>query len=629
MEQAGTPSKRGRQQGAEVSPPLNPPTKRSAYRERDEYMSEEDNGSKNGDAYHKDKSGYGIEQAEYEDDYECNSDKESPTVNTAQGQEEGSSIYSGDSSLARWADGEEKKYQMVKEDNQGGEHEQPGEEPIEEDGEEYIDYEEQFTHKDPYEQLETSDEAVYVPVASEKESYGKSRYGVLYEQCGEEGVLEVHTEEEDWETRDTSHSKTPSGVLNVETDDDWENSFSERSRKNTQTHKNTNVIDITEDADVVSKYKPTEKKEEDKLSKEQQHERNKSKQENPTRTTKFDLSKNSTSTYAIPTQEDDNNTINSTETSHHKKTQEEMDEIHHTPSVRYQFSFNLETINLAALRKQFEGQTIPPEEKEPAVRLRGKLKDIYKAVKIYDKDAKIIKWIQKEEDEFLHEEVEKFPKEPIEIEPFFEGFKPNKKAGRVYIRVRIHSPSNQQILCSHMKHWASLNSYLWSECVIQAASSTNIGWIVYSSQYTDVQYMKKFMTVQEPEIEWGFKISAVSNSDAFQDKKKLKKTEWKDRVKALAVHVPTEMAAIAQLAISLAFRPRPYYQPHLQGKYFSERYFFTPQEYLVAEDQIKECNKLVNRQSMHHSRLTAQISTDIIVDPDARIKTKGGFRKTL
>ena len=76
-----------------------------------------------------------------------------------------------------------------------------------------------------------------------------------------------------------------------------------------------------------------------------------------------------------------------------------------------------------------------------------------------------------------------------------------------------------------MKHWASLNNYPLSECVIQAVSSTNIGWMVYSSQFTDVQYMKKFMSSQEPGIEWGFQILAVSNSDTFQDDKKTKKTD--------------------------------------------------------------------------------------------------------
>ena len=155
------------------------------------------------------------------------------------------------------------------------------------------------------------------------------------------------------------------------------------------------------------------------------------------------------------------------------------------------------------------------------------------------------------------------------IESFFEGFRPNKKAGRVYLRLRIYSPGKQGVLFSHLKHWALLNSYVFSEYVIQAASSTNIGWMVYSSQFTDVKQMKKYMSVKESDMEWGFKLGAVTNRYAFQDEKKTKKT----------VHVPSEQAAMAHMAISLAFRPRPYFQEHLKGRSFSERYLFTPQEH--------------------------------------------------
>ena len=97
-----------------------------------------------------------------------------------------------------------------------------------------------------------------------------------------------------------------------------------------------------------------------------------------------------------------------------------MDEAHQTPFIRYQFSFNLETINLASLRKQFEGTTIPPEEKDPDAHLRSKLTNVYKAVQTYDKEAKVMKWVQKEVDEFLNTDVNTFPKDPIDIESYFE-----------------------------------------------------------------------------------------------------------------------------------------------------------------------------------------------------------------
>ena len=37
-----------------------------------------------------------------------------------------------------------------------------------------------------------------------------------------------------------------------------------------------------------------------------------------------------------------------------------------------------------------------------------------------DKEAKVMKWVQKEVDEFLNTDVNTFPKDPIDIESYFE-----------------------------------------------------------------------------------------------------------------------------------------------------------------------------------------------------------------
>ena len=76
---------------------------------------------------------------------------------------------------------------------------------------------------------------------------------------------------------------------------------------------------------------------------------------------------------------------------------------------------------------------------------------MYKEIKLYDPDATIIKWIQEKEDKVLDNDVNKYPKDPVTIQSFFEGVYPNKKAGRVYLRLRIYSPEKQGILFRHLK----------------------------------------------------------------------------------------------------------------------------------------------------------------------------------
>ena len=88
-----------------------------------------------------------------------------------------------------------------------------------------------------------------------------------------------------------------------------------------------------------------------------------------------------------------------------------------------------------------------------------------------------------------------------------------------------------------MKDWARAIGYAFSKCIVQAENSANIGWIVYSTQFTDTEYLKKYLQDQtrvlypRVEVDWGFKIAAVTKTDIFKDGKTPSKPNGKTEEK--------------------------------------------------------------------------------------------------
>ena len=85
-----------------------------------------------------------------------------------------------------------------------------------------------------------------------------------------------------------------------------------------------------------------------------------------------------------------NNTIDSENTTVNQ-TKQEMDKIKELPSVRYQFSFLLEDVNLEQLREEQEGkkkETI----KDPVKLIKSMLVTIYTKLLEFDSDFKLLTW---------------------------------------------------------------------------------------------------------------------------------------------------------------------------------------------------------------------------------------------
>ena len=330
-----------------------------------------------------------------------------------------------------------------------------------------------------------------------------------------------------------------------------------------------------------------------------------------------------------PTEEDEENTTCSDQTSH-KMTIEEANQVRELPAVRYKFNFTMEDIDMQQLKEDYVGNSPPKDETEPALRIRKVLLSLYSYMKSVDKEAKILSWKKVDGKVVkLDDDLKKFPDNPVDIAQFFEGFSPKRKAGRVYIRLRFYSKYQKDIYAL-MDTWASLNNYIFNECIIQAESSTNIGWIVYSSQFTDIVHLKKYLE-RKSDFEWGFKMGAITNSDIFTDEAKTKKTEWKNRKKALMVHVPSEKRNVATAKIAELLEPLSYSEKlRVTIPSFTHRYLFTPQEYNMPDDESKkEYKKLMTRHHTHTSMLQASLSNDLFKDLDTKVLTKQGFLLSL
>lgn len=186
-----------------------------------------------------------------------------------------------------------------------------------------------------------------------------------------------------------------------------------------------------------------------------------------------------------------------------------------------------------------------------------------------------------------------------------------------------------------MKDWARAIGYAFSKCIVQAENLANIGWIVYSTQFTDIEYMKKYLQDQtrvlypRVNVDWGFKITAVTKTDILKDGKNDTKTEWKDRRKALSVYVQAEKANIATTIISKIFETKGVLDVDSNTIEYKDIYLFTPPEHVIPPDNISNYKKLTNRQYFHTKKLNATITNEIEIDIDQPIRLKRGIYTTL
>ena len=86
------------------------------------------------------------------------------------------------------------------------------------------------------------------------------------------------------------------------------------------------------------------------------------------------------------------------------------------------------------------------------------------------------------------------------------------------------------------------------QCPIQAENSSDIGWLAYTSQFSDKDYITKQLE-KAVGHEMGVRLAAIANRSE-------QKLEWRKKTRALIVVAPTETAQTAKDLLSKFFHER-------------------------------------------------------------------------
>lgn len=80
-------------------------------------------------------------------------------------------------------------------------------------------------------------------------------------------------------------------------------------------------------------------------------------------------------------------------------------------------------------------------------------------------------------------------------------------------------------------------------------------------------------------FEWGFKLGSITKSDKKEEGKPV---QWKNRLKAMVIHVPTQKADVAVTKFLLLLKAKPTIKDET-APLFLNRYLFIQQENTLVD----------------------------------------------
>ena len=249
-------------------------------------------------------------------------------------------------------------------------------------------------------------------------------------------------------------------------------------------------------------------------------------------------------------------------------------------------------------------------------RIRAPIQQMYTYLRNTHPEAKFLRWSDTKDFVSLPNEDELLPNDFTTLSLYFDRIRPKQTTGRCYVRFRLHENDIEKIKVA-LEVWGEFNGYQISRCLIQAEHSTPIGWLLYSSQYTDTESLCKKLFNQTG-FEWGMKIGAVTKAD--------KDKQFKDRVKAQVIYVPSDCDMIASAKASMIFSSTvktDLLQPQ-------DKYIFVHQENRLNDRTSKEAFlTFINRQAAHLEYLVATPANIFEKSIDILLRTNSGARITI
>ena len=160
-----------------------------------------------------------------------------------------------------------------------------------------------------------------------------------------------------------------------------------------------------------------------------------------------------------------------------------------------------------------------------------------------------------------------------------------------------------------LQQWAQLYLYTITKCIIQADTAEFVGWIAYSSYFTEIEKIKSTLT-KKSNFEWGFKMIAVNDSN--KDKK------WNKRVKALGIYVPTKNTNVAISLLGKLLEAEEENKKFLPT-YINRFLYVPPKDMIDNYDSRIAYNSVITRHRIHQKSLQAKFTTDIKIDIDKEL----------
>jgi hypothetical protein len=322
--------------------------------------------------------------------------------------------------------------------------------------------------------------------------------------------------------------------------------------------------------------------------------------------------------------EDDVNTVDSSKSTQYHKPP--SDKEIPPKNIRYQLGITIPPSDIGAIQKEFkgnkEGQSKPIDTFS---KICKHIKEFITEMKNLDKRAKIISWKDKKTYNILEGGgTEELPKTAAGLGHFFDGMRLKREHGCQFLRFWLHASKSENRLELQLTEWARLAGHSFYCCVIQEEHSTAIGWLLYSSQYTNTYNLSQYLQ-QTTGFEWRFKLGSITKSDENIDGKPV---QWKDRQKALIVHVPTNKSKVAITKISTLLQAKLIDENQIP-LYF-QRYLFIQQENTMIDINSRlKYKHILCRQRAHLDSIKCKFILSIDADMDERIDTKEGGNLSL
>lgn len=302
-------------------------------------------------------------------------------------------------------------------------------------------------------------------------------------------------------------------------------------------------------------------------------------------------------------EEDDINSINS-DTTTHRLSIEEARRIIPPTNYRYQLQITVLPEDAAKVAEAIVGGNQGEASHTATAQIIHGIKECLTAIKKFDDEAMIISW--KEGKNFDHMAPDDpFPQTTKEITKFFDGYRSSNsnknKRFRATIKMRITMRIATAVMTDRMAEWANEHGYTFKPTIIQAEKASVVGWLTYSSSFTDTAMLKFILRSYLP-IEWGFRIQTVTNKD--------KEKEFRHRLKALYIFAEEKKKDEAIAVASEVFKSRPI----TRVREYENNFLFLPTEDEVSGQENRDTLKMMEvRQQVHSDTITGMFISFIDV----------------